>query len=401
MIDFLPNFTSPLTAQPGLDLGVFAAAFHKGSVKRLGHAVATDPVALALYEERLLPALEHLPASPECWMPELGAMLGRMNDGRPAVAVMQSLMALHVVGVPGAWSAALAGPERFSVQGYLFTLSGNVSVDATGNSIDIVFGERSDQHRIQFDRAETGWRLAEEKRSARDAGVSAPAFIDVPGFTSTYVQGWLDPTAQGVRDPVVEWPPERLPEPFARLPAVAAVAFRDVFSVLEESGAYLDWIRPLFRGAVVSPPVVPGRSYSSSHVRHAGVFSCVYPYGTEELGETVVHEMSHQYFLMLNAIFPMTNPGDDRLYYSSLKGSARTLDRVLLAYHAAANMTLYWQDRIRVAGWTERRAACLQVMSDHSGDLASQLETSDGLSETGAKMFGLQNSLLMDRREAA
>jgi HEXXH motif-containing protein len=57
--------------------------------------------------------------------------------------------------------------------------------------------------------------------------------------------------------------------------------------------------------------------------------------------EGVVHECSHQYFYMARMLTALRrDPDDNALYYSSIVSRHRTIDRILLAYHATANILL-------------------------------------------------------------
>lgn len=66
---------------------------------------------------------------------------------------------------------------------------------------------------------------------------------------------------------------------------------------------------------------------------------------TEELsiGEMLVHEASHQYFFVLTRIGLPTDPTHEELYFSPFVNTMRRLDRILLAYHAFANVYLFYR----------------------------------------------------------
>jgi len=61
------------------------------------------------------------------------------------------------------------------------------------------------------------------------------------------------------------------------------------------------------------------------------------------LAETLVHEASHQYFYLLSRLEPVDDGTDKNLYYSPFAGTERSLDRILLAYHACGNILLLYR----------------------------------------------------------
>ena len=60
------------------------------------------------------------------------------------------------------------------------------------------------------------------------------------------------------------------------------------------------------------------------------------------IAEILVHEASHQYYF-LSARYGSLLNGPDRPYFSPIKETKRPLSMILLAYHAFANVMLFYR----------------------------------------------------------
>lgn len=61
------------------------------------------------------------------------------------------------------------------------------------------------------------------------------------------------------------------------------------------------------------------------------------------LAEMLVHEASHNYFQLLTRLGDVADLSNQKLYYSPFVETVRHIDRILLAYHAFANVYLYYR----------------------------------------------------------
>jgi HEXXH motif-containing protein len=62
------------------------------------------------------------------------------------------------------------------------------------------------------------------------------------------------------------------------------------------------------------------------------------------LAENLVHEASHQYFHLAQRVAPVTSGVDTRRYYSPAVGRSRPLDRLMIAFHAFANVAAFYSE---------------------------------------------------------
>jgi HEXXH motif-containing protein len=119
----------------------------------------------------------------------------------------------------------------------------------------------------------------------------------------------------------------------------AASQVRMAFDHLAKcSPDYLAWCR-----SVVRQVQVVGYRDSQTHSRSSpfrpGSIVMSLDQGVVMTAEMLVHEATHQYFFMLERIARVTEPeADSQGYYSPFMRRDRPLDRILVAYHALANM---------------------------------------------------------------
>lgn len=383
------DFVSPLRHSDGQSVGVLAAAFQKGVLKRLSRSVQGAPQLLALDRGLLADMRSATGPDVRWWQPEAGATARLLSIGQPRTAMAQVLFGLHAQGLDGRWSLHLPQPERFSFAGHIFTLDGDVEVACEGGRIDVA----TPTSRLWLARRAAGWDLEAVASADGALGYSEPIFLRFPGFQDRYVQGWIEPAEAGRGDFIVHWPPAPFED--AAFVVASARALDDALALLQELGpAYLPWLRALFRGVAASPQRRPGIRQGASHTWHAGVFSCGFPRSEESIAEAIVQEISHQYLLLLSASFPLIEPGETRMYSSSVEGRPRPLDRLLLGFHASANMALYWRDVMDQYGAQPMRTEAFELRLARTLQFQGELSRAEGITAAGRVVIAQQAELL-------
>ena len=386
---------APHTFGSGSGIGALAAAFHTGVLKRLDATLGAHPGAAALWRANGTAALP-LAADPGWWQPEVGAVLKHVGQGAMPEAVVQALLSLHARGTGGRWTAALAQPERFSMGGHCFDLDGRVDVEA---GPDRVMLARAHLRPLVLVRDAGAWQLEGGRTADPGWRHGAPFHLRPGALAGLYLQRWDGATTDNAGI-VIDWPRRQSSAASDSL-YEAAAGFEQAFALLDEAGpCYQAWIKPMLRGICVTPMVEAGVHNSGSSIYHAGVVSCGFPVDAPLLAEALVHEVSHQYFHLVHSVMPLVRKGaDEARYYSSLKRAHRPLFLVLLAFHAAANMSLLWDDLLRRSP-TPRYAQELKNTLAHCRSLARHLHANADLSEFGAILFETQAGLLSERGHA-
>lgn len=145
---------------------------------------------------------------------------------------------------------------------------------------------------------------------------------------------------------------------------------------------YFDWVVRIIRRVVVLQ--------SGRNVLHSG--SPEHQYGTIlisdnfrvlSVAEMLIHEASHQYFELLNKLGPTVDSSHTELYYSPVKQCDRPLHKILLAYHAFANVMLFYRG-VAECGLADSRIAKFQsVLNDELRQLEQPLLKNDAILPIG------------------
>jgi HEXXH motif-containing protein len=121
--------------------------------------------------------------------------------------------------------------------------------------------------------------------------------------------------------------------------------------------AYIPWIgRTLTHAFLLDPKEGFVESGSVEYYLGFAHFSAyANPAGIAEL---LIHEASHQYFNILCLLGPFDDGTDKELYHSTAVRRPRPLDRIGVAYHAFANVLIYYRECLAGGidddGWCER-----------------------------------------------
>jgi HEXXH motif-containing protein len=102
------------------------------------------------------------------------------------------------------------------------------------------------------------------------------------------------------------------------------------------------------------------------------------------VAEMLVHEASHHYFHIVRRLEAVHDESDGRLYYSVVKGRERTIDLILLAFHAFANVALFYRSCM-TRGLSDK-GYCRKNLTRHIPELRmllGHLKSSNAVTATG------------------
>jgi HEXXH motif-containing protein len=139
---------------------------------------------------------------------------------------------------------------------------------------------------------------------------------------------------------------------------------------------YLTWVGDVVHGIIPTLPPAGGYgSGSDSGLR--GIIHASFPVSAMALAEGLVHEACHQYFHFAQLDTLFGNGQDPELYLNPYTQRDRPIDRILLAYHAFANVALLF------------RAFAEGGVAGAERDLAYHLKTGEGFSDALQRSRGL------------
>lgn len=395
----ISNGFAPQLFSSSRPMGVMAATFHRGVLDAVSKTLDARSPLMPLLDQCHTLSSQALRPLPQAWQPDVGAALRKTQQGRPHEALLHLMCALHTLRIPGQWQCQLHEPVRLAVDGHLFDAAGSLRVTCTEQGLEV---ERLDAALAPLVLHWTEHGLRADPGQRPDAGWSyvQPTHLEAAGFQHLYLQSWKEPDEATVTDIFVDWPVPPQAGEDGLMAARSAQQVGQALQLLQEADpCYVDWILPLLRGLACCPLTSEDMRQSGSFLSSSGVFSCGFPLSTEFLGEVFVHEMSHQHYLLMSAIQHLTDPArKESTHYSTLKGKKRTISKILLTYHATANMLLYWHDLIhRLGRDSQENLKEHDVMLRHTLSLADILRQSDALMPGGKALFHGQAELLIAR----
>jgi HEXXH motif-containing protein len=136
-------------------------------------------------------------------------------------------------------------------------------------------------------------------------------------------------------------------QPVEHISPLMAQSFEDGIAVLRQNVPdYLPWVERVLNGIVVCPVEDQYRLVSGSWEDVPGFVHMSSPHAGIDIAEILVHECAHQYFYMLQRVGALDDASDRALYWSPPIRKKRPLSRILMAYHALANVQLLY-DAVR------------------------------------------------------
>lgn len=258
------------------------------------------------------------------WCPDMGYLniLLRQTDRSVAAAAVQYAVCAISSGASLDVTMAANPGTPLYFNGYRISTDETVSLRASNGVFSVQSGEVGSVFRL----GELGWM----KGGA--AGVDE-AIRCLPGRVRVLAGDYVDPVLRAPMDGVLspELIPKAIDEVCASLATLNAIA-----------PAYFAWCRRVVRQIQVIGTPRSDLSLSRSSPARPGAVVVSYVKDSLQCMEALVHECTHQYYYMASLLTQMrANPNDDTLYYSSIVDRYRPIDRVLLAYHATANIVLF------------------------------------------------------------
>lgn len=163
----------------------------------------------------------------------------------------------------------------------------------------------------------------------------------------------------------------------------------------EAAPKFAPWVGHVVRNVVPLTADRYIRSQSASD--YPGTIALSSPASRTAIAEMFVHESSHQYYHILERFEPVQDPASNESYYSPVKKTQRPLCMILLAYHAFANVILFYRACLD-AGIAESEQCELNI-ARHLPELRAMeqsLASSHSLTDAGRLLFDPLAELIAD-----
>jgi HEXXH motif-containing protein len=163
---------------------------------------------------------------------------------------------------------------------------------------------------------------------------------------------------------------------------------REAIRILHShSPRYLNWVDKVIRELIVVKGA-KGALYSASVDSLPATIAVSLPAAPMAIAESLVHEASHQYLHIVARMQDLSDQGDSRRYYSPVKGADRPIEMVLLAFHAFANVVIFYRECI-ATGYADKEY-CQANIERHLPELeilCGHLRSPNSLTEIGTLIW--------------
>ncbi|WP_395853503.1 aKG-HExxH-type peptide beta-hydroxylase [Cystobacter fuscus] len=318
VIDFASHSTSVQPIRPFLEQ-------HRARLEAAGGAGLCELLGEWLKPERRLETV---------WDPVFGD-LRRVHRDKVTEALERhaALLGLKLQAegfVEGEWSLSLGGEHRLRWGTWLLPPADGLSVRARTNEVCLELRLGGTTRRVEGRRSEGKWVLD---------GAEALATIDDPRLSVAFLPAsvLIGPEYDSIRSLVAT----EVPDAFRK-------AWSEALDLLaQHAPRFSAWVKRFIRHII--PLREDGTLRSNSYPDLPGQLQMSLSTNPAAIAEMLIHESCHQHFFLANRFGPVHDGTDDTLYWSPVQQRGRHLRYILFAYHAFANVVLYYR-ACRAAG---------------------------------------------------
>ena len=268
------------------------------------------------------------------WSSDLGNLYKAVKSGDEDQAMKNAVAFALMAGAKGfgaEWGLQLSNATKFFWDDWALPDCDKLRVISSDADATIKLSLDSEQTQVSFVRRLDEWKCQTPAHAVRlpSFGSGRYPLVLLPRYAA------LDSGAF----PDVAYSASIL-ETFS--PALIEILTQALDLLKEHLPQYFGWVvRIIRRVAVVH--FERNVLYSGSHEHQYGTIHISDNSRVLSLAEMLIHEASHQYFELLNKLGPTVDPGHTELYYSPVKKCDRPLHKILFAYHAFANVMLFYR----------------------------------------------------------
>lgn len=296
----------------------------------------------------------------------------RRPDLDPVWVATMAALHLHAEGLDGEWRAGFARPMRLRWGGMISEPVSSATVLAEHGETELTL--------VAGDGRRSVLRLSAAAAGPFPAGWQALPLASLGGRRLTVFGRETAAAFPGLSD--AEYSPEASCRAAATLGTIGALLQR-------YAPAYLAWVADVSLGVVAIRAPGEGLCASYSYSGMPGVAFVSFPIGPLLGAELLVHEMTHNYYHCAGLKAPLCNDRDTALYHSPYVKADRQIDRILVAFHAFANVVLMYRAML-AAGLDQGREEAVAAIAYNLPILSrfgEWLGRSRGLTEAGCALF--------------
>jgi len=345
MIDgLLEGFSCPYSFKPDL-LNILAREHFVAMVELL---LARFGKAFSAYGEGVFQAVARLTAQPPAnfevlWSPAIGyarSALQTKDKHHALNAVAHLLLHANVNGCASDWSIRLDAPTDLLCGGVALRHCKAIScLSSATQPTRINVLARDSRYTVQL---HSGFAQSDPVdsdvciRLPAAGTVAEPVFLLCDNTAGDFANSYDTPRCKNITQRNVD-------------------SLTDALSLLSSVVPhYHKWVMTITRRLVLVQ-AAPNQVASGTIEGHCGMYFVSDSDDPGLLSEMLVHESSHQYFNLLALLDNSVVASHVTEYYSPFPRRMRNLDRLLIAYHAFANVAVLYEE-LRVGGYHSRHA---------------------------------------------
>lgn len=372
----LRGFSCPASSFDNAAFGLIISAHANESTTRFLDAFQTE---LRSASDGLVEFLEYAVndgLEPEvAWDPSFSHLFRAVQRSLHAPVVQLAAFAglrLAACGRPAKWRANWdAHPVQLRWANCLLPYATSISVFSDGQTATVVTECAEITHEVRLERSTNRW-ITSNCESLAMVAARPSGFALLPHRA-------LLPHEAGELDPLI---------PSTDVPSDIQQMFSGACDLIATSAPnYLPWISRVIRCVALVEPPRQDVMASGSMEWSCGLIHVSQGPGELALAETLVHEACHQYFHIATRLGPIDDGSDSNTYYSPVVEAGRPLSRILLAYHAFANVLLFYRNLIAEGVEEEQCAQAADAVQNQLRVLLAPLSRNSALTFVGRALF--------------
>jgi hypothetical protein len=269
------------------------------------------------------------------WSSDLGNLkhATRLRDEDHAMKSAAAFVLLAGAnGFSGQWQLEFSKPANFFWDDWAFPGCDNLMVMSDGETARINLSLAGEHTQLSFVRSSDRWECQTPERAVR-----------LPSFGSGTRRLVLLPRDAALDSGFFRDADDATPALQTFSPDLIEILTKALDLLEAHVPQYFDWVVRIIRRVVVLHSE-QDLLRSGSHENQYGTIHISDNLRVLSLSEMLIHEASHQYLELLTKLGPTVDPQHKKLYYSPVKQCDRPLHKILLAYHAFANVMLFYRD---------------------------------------------------------
>jgi HEXXH motif-containing protein len=231
---------------------------------------------------------------------------------------------LGEVGLSGKWSLTLDTPAELRWSHWPLPVADRVGVSSDGRTANIITALGEAKYESVLTRFAEGWQ-GSDFEAVQQFGVNRRLTLLSRRMLAGGSFGDLIPVA--------------VPEVDSR---TATILQNSLGLLSKHAPIYLPWVERMLRYIILLQLDGEQMRSGSENGQSGFVYISVCP-SPMPFAELLVHEATHQYNHLLSRLGRTDDGTDKKLYYSPAVKRERSLDRIVVAYHAFGNLLLLYQ----------------------------------------------------------